>query len=92
MNFQIRILLLKKPLKTLLINAKVSDVDFILCNVDGMPEPYMPKNYYLTKDSSDQAPLLSYARYVEPLSMNIVLIPDPFSFIQIYWQSNAKRK
>jgi hypothetical protein len=78
----------EKSFKTLLIYAKVPDVDFILCPMDGMPEPYMPPDFYRMKDSQDQAPILAQAKLKEPLTKYIALIPDQFS-LQDGWDADA---
>ncbi|MBI3508659.1 MAG: hypothetical protein HY069_03370 [Chlamydiia bacterium] len=69
----------EKAFKTLLIYAKVPDVDFILCPMDGMPEPYMPAGFFMLEDFHDQAPVFAQAKIKEPLTKYIVLIPDQFS-------------
>lgn len=69
----------EKAFKTLLIYAKVPDIDFILCPMDGMPEPYMPPGFFLLEDVHDQAPILAQAKIKEPLTKYIALIPDQFS-------------
>ncbi|EKE08762.1 MAG: KDEL motif-containing protein 1-like protein [uncultured bacterium] len=68
---------LEKAIKTLLTVAKIPDVDFILCPMDGLPEPYMPKDFYLTDDAKVQAPIFAKARLCS--APYIVLIPDQFS-------------
>lgn len=67
----------EKALKTLLLYAKVPNVDFIYCPMDGLPEPYMPANFYLTEN---QAPIFAKARINS--APYIVLIPDQFSLSQ----------
>ena len=68
---------LEKALKTLLLIQKVPDVDFLLSIVDGIEEPYMPKNCFSVKDVSKQVPILGQAK--ESTYKNIVLVPDQFS-------------
>lgn len=70
---------LEKAFKTLLVYAKVPDVDFILCPMDGVPEPYMPSGFFLLEDVHDQAPILAQAKLKEPLTKYVALIPDQFS-------------
>ena len=67
---------LEKALKTLLLYAQVPDVDFILCPMDGLPEPYMPSTFFIM-DSKNQAPILAKAKLKE--TKYVVLIPDQFS-------------
>lgn len=70
---------LEKAIKTLLIYAKVPDVEFILCAMDGMVESYLPQDFYLLADEKEQAPILAQAKIKEPGTKKIVLIPDQFS-------------
>lgn len=70
---------LEKALKTLLIYAPVPDVDFILSSMDGVPEPYMPENFFLVEDSRLQAPILAQAKRNHSSTSCVVLIPDQFS-------------
>ncbi|MBS0626519.1 MAG: hypothetical protein JSS32_10765 [Verrucomicrobia bacterium] len=65
---------LEMALKTLLLYAKVPDLDFILCPMDGIPEPYMPQDFYL---SPKQAPVLGKAKLSD--AKYVILIPDQFS-------------
>lgn len=71
--------LFEKAFKTLLLYAPVPDCEFLLCAMDGVPEPYMPKDFYLVEDPKDQAPILAQAKLREPFSKSIILIPDQFS-------------
>ncbi len=68
---------LEKALKTLLIYADVPDVDFILCPMDGLPEPYMPPRFFVMENEKDQAPILAKAKMRD--AKYVVLIPDQFS-------------
>lgn len=74
----------EKALKTLLIYIQVPNIDFILCTMDGMPEPYMPKDFYLMEE--DQAPILAQAKLED--KKYIILIPDQFS-LQDSWKNIA---
>ncbi len=69
----------EKAFKTLLIYAQVPDVDFILCSMDGVPEPYMPPGFFLTENVRDQATILAQAKLKNPFAKYIALIPDQFS-------------
>lgn len=64
----------EKSLKTLLLYVEVPNVDFLFCPMDGLPESYMPKDFYL---SEIQAPVFAKARIHS--APYIVLIPDQFS-------------
>jgi hypothetical protein len=79
----------EKAFKTLLTFAKIPDVDFILCSMDGLPEPYLPPGFYLLDDARDQAPILAQAKLQTPLAKYVVLIPDQFSLHQ-EWSCIAK--
>lgn len=68
---------LEKAIKTLLIYAKVPDLDFVLCPMDGVPESYMPEDFYFTKNPDLQAPVLAKAK--RKTAPYVVLIPDQFS-------------
>jgi len=57
--------------------------------MDGMPEPYMPTDFFLVKDVKDQAPILAQAKLTQPSSKYIALIPDQFS-LHKNWQGEAQ--
>ena len=76
----------EKAFKTLLSHANVSDVDFILCPMDGLPEAYMEPDFYLTEDPKNQAPILAQSKLKEPLTRSIVLIPDLFSLSKSWYE------
>ncbi len=64
----------EKAFKTLLSHIQVPNLDFLLCPMDGIPEPYMPPGFY---KSENQAPLLGNAKIKG--THPIILIPDKFS-------------
>lgn len=64
----------EKALKTLTQLTHISDVDFIVSYMDGIPEPYMPQGFYLTENPKEQAPILSWAKLKD--AKHVVLIPD----------------
>ncbi len=70
---------LEKALKTLLVVQKMPDVDFLLTIVDGVGEPYFPKNCFFIKDENKQVPILGQAKLEDVYDKYIVLIPDQFS-------------
>jgi hypothetical protein len=78
---------LEKALKTLLLYAKIPDVDFILCPMDGIPEPYMPEGFFLTGNEETQAPILAQAKLES--AQYIALIPDQFS-LHANWQTTSQ--
>ncbi len=80
---------LERALKTLLLFCRVPDVDFILCTMDGVPEPYMPSDFFLTDDPKEQAPILANAKLENSMTRYIVLIPDKFS-LSDEWVHTAK--
>jgi hypothetical protein len=81
-TYQSRDSRLEKAFKTLLTCAKVPDLDFLLCPMDGVPEVYMPQDFFLT---SHQSPIFGQAKLKEPLSRFIILIPDQFSLSQDWY-------
>ncbi len=77
----------EKAIKTLTQLIKLPDVDFIFSEMDGTPEFYMAKDFYLTNDEKLQAPLITRAK-----NKNIkyaVLVPD-FVSLSTWWQRDAK--
>ncbi|MBX7066698.1 MAG: hypothetical protein K1X28_05655 [Parachlamydiales bacterium] len=71
----------ERALKTLLLYAKLPNVDFIYCPMDGLPEPYMAQNFY---HSEPQAPIFAKARLA--LAPHIILIPDQFSLSENWFE------
>lgn len=69
----------EKALKTLLSYEQIPNIDFIYCQMDGLPEDYVPADFFLMDDPKTQAPILAQAKLKEPLTRYIVLIPDQFS-------------
>jgi hypothetical protein len=67
----------EKALKTLLLYAQIPNVDFIYCPMDGLPEPYMRRDFYLTGDPHTQAPVFAKAKLLS--APYAILIPDQFS-------------
>ena len=79
----------EKALKTLLLEAKVDNCDFILAGVDGVPEHYFPDDFYLTEKEEDQAPILAQAKREKIASHHVVLIPDQLSLCEL-WKHAAE--
>ncbi|MBU6446004.1 MAG: hypothetical protein KGQ49_01230, partial [Verrucomicrobia bacterium] len=71
----------ERALKTLLLFAKVPNVELIYCPMDGLPEPYMPFDFYW---SECQAPIFAKARLTS--APHIVLIPDQFSLSENWFE------
>lgn len=84
--FSYRDTLTEKMLKTLLLYAKLPDCDFILCGMDGIPEYFVPEDFYLMANPNDQAPILAQAKRESVASNYIVLIPDQFSLCRLWHQ------
>jgi hypothetical protein len=84
-NASLRDTQFERAFKSLLSHAKIPDVDFILCPMDGLPESYMPTDFYLMDDPKDQIPILAQAKLKEPLSHQVVLIPDLFSLSRSWY-------
>lgn len=76
--------LFERAFKTLLSYTKVPDLDFLLCPMDGIPEPYAPKDFFLAAQSQNQVPIFGQAKRKEPASQHIVLIPDHFSLTEAW--------
>lgn len=84
--FSSRDTLTEKMLKTLLINTKMPDCDFILCGMDGIPEYFVPEDFYLVADPRHQAPILAQAKRKSVAPRYVVLIPDQFSLSKFWHQ------
>lgn len=84
--FSYRDTLPEKALKTLLMHAKVPNVDFLFCGMDGVPEDYVPQDFFLCDNPDDQAPLLAQARREKVAPKYIVLVPDQLSLSEIWPQ------
>jgi hypothetical protein len=69
----------EKAYKTLLMYAKVPDCDFVLCAMDGVPESYVPADFYLVENPEEQAPVFAQARREPMASRYTVLVPDQLS-------------
>ena len=69
----------EKALKTLLTHAQIPNVDFIYCQMDGVPEDHVPADFFFMDDPKDQAPILAQAKRKGLLTRYVVLIPDQFS-------------
>lgn len=80
--------LVEKALKTLLLYASVPDCDFILCGMDGVPEPYLPNDFYLVGNASDQAPILAQARREK--ARYTVLIPDQLCLSESWYKDSRE--
>ncbi len=78
----------EKALKTLLLNIDIPNVDFIYCPMDGLPEAYMPQDFYLTENPNDQAPILAKAKIES--APYIVLIPDQFSLSKEWFDVSSE--
>lgn len=80
----------ERAFKTLLhYKTNVPDLDFLLCPMDGIPEPYVPQDFFLSSSTEGQVPLLGQAKRKEPASQYIVLIPDQFSLTES-WREDIK--
>lgn len=75
----------ERALKTLLLYAKLPDVDFLYCPKDGIPEPYMEQDYYF---ANPQAPVFARARLES--APHIILIPDQFSLSENWYQTSQE--
>lgn len=57
------------------------DLDFLLCTMDGVPEEYAPKDFWITKN---QAPLLAQAKKNKETSF-VISIPDCLTTRESSW-------
>ena len=80
----------EKALKTLLLYAKVPDIDFVLCGLDGVPEHYFPSDFYLTGDPLTQAPVFAQAKRENIATQYIVLIPDQLCLSDLWFQGSQE--
>jgi hypothetical protein len=70
---------IEKALRTLTLLTDLPNIDFIICPMDGIPEPYMPVDFTLADDPENQAPILGKAKIQGAATNHVVLIPDQFS-------------
>ncbi len=80
----------EKAIKTLLIYAKLPDMDFVLCGLDGIPEHYIPSDFYLTKNPEHQAPVFAAAKRQAIASQYVVLIPDQLCLSDIWFYASQE--
>lgn len=73
----------EKMLKRLHKSQKLPNIDFIVCTMDGVPEVYVPDDYWIVADHALQAPLLAWAR--KESAQQIVLIPDHITTLENSW-------
>lgn len=81
---------IEKELKTLLMYAHVPDIDFVMCGLDGIPEPYFPSDFYLTDDPENQAPVFAQARREEIAKQYVVLIPDQLCLSELWLKDSQE--
>lgn len=74
----------EKILRRLHRTIPLPNLDFIVCTMDGVPEEYVPKDYWLIDNPSLQAPLLAWAK--KEWAQYVVLIPDHITTIENSWQ------
>lgn len=77
----------EKALKTLTKLVKLPDIDFIFSDMDGTPEFYVPKDFYIVNDFQNQAPIFTRAKISDV--PYVVLVPDYYS-IDTKWQKDCK--
>ncbi len=78
----------EKILRRIGYSARLPNVDFLICMMDGVPEVYVPSDFYLVNDPKLQAPLLAWAK--KEWAPKIVLIPDVFTTLRDSWKSRVK--
>jgi hypothetical protein len=67
----------EKAVKTLCKLVKLPDLDFIYSDMDGTPESYMKKDFYIVENQKNQSPIFSRCKVLN--NPFIVLIPDYYS-------------
>ncbi|OGN59703.1 MAG: hypothetical protein A3F40_04535 [Chlamydiae bacterium RIFCSPHIGHO2_12_FULL_27_8] len=75
----------EKAIKTLTQLVTLPDIDFIVSDMDGTPEFYVEKDFYLTNNDNDQVPLFSRAKI--QTAPYVVLIPDYYS-VSYSWKQD----
>lgn len=80
----------ERAFKTLLSYTKVPDLDFLLCPMDGIPEPYVPQDFFLASRIEDQVPILGQAKRKD--AQYVMLIPDQFSLTESWKRDIAEIK
>jgi hypothetical protein len=80
----------EKAIKTLLVYAKVPDMDFIFCGADGIPEHYVPDFFYCTDDPQNQAPIFAHAKRSLVASQYIVLVPDHLCLSDLWFNASQE--
>lgn len=80
----------EKAYKTLLMYSKVPDCDFVLAAMDGVPESYVPADFYLTEDPNDQAPVLAQARREPMATRYTVLVPDQLCLSEGWYRASQE--
>lgn len=64
----------EKAIKTLTKLVKLPDIDLIYSDMDGTPEFYVPKDFYIVNNPQNQAPIFTRAKKIN--APYLVLIPD----------------
>ncbi|NGX63576.1 MAG: hypothetical protein KR126chlam6_00988, partial [Candidatus Anoxychlamydiales bacterium] len=78
----------EKALKTLTKLTKLPNIDFIYSDMDGTPEEYTPKGFYITNEKEMQAPIFTRATIQN--SPYVVLIPDYYS-VSTKWEEDCQK-
>jgi EGF-domain serine glucosyl/xylosyltransferase len=76
----------EKAIKTLTQLVQVPDMDLIYSDMDGTPEFYVQKDFYIVSDLKNQAPLFTRAKIVDV--PYVVLIPDYYS-VSTQWKKDC---
>jgi hypothetical protein len=78
---------IERSIKVLLELYPIKDLDVIIGFEDGMPLDEMPRHFWMTPDSNDQAPVLISAKRKN--TPYVVLIPD-WRSVSWHWDGNIK--
>lgn len=76
----------EKMLHRIQRSKKLPDLDFIVCLGDGVPETYVPQDFWI---GEDQAPLLAWAKR-KNCSPYVVLIPDVLTTKEASWHKEIE--
>ena len=73
----------EKMLRRIQRSTSLPNVDFLICMMDGVPEVYVPNDFWIAENKERQAPLLAWAK--KENARHIVLIPDILTTIEYSW-------
>ena len=78
----------EKNLRKIAKSVRLPNVDFIICMMDGVPENYVPNDFWIVENPDFQAPLLAWAK--KESAKKVVLVPDIFMSLRDSWQRRVE--